>query len=464
MKTIYIKINVAILFTLLLMSKVYSQEHILYHMDKLQQSIGENPAYQSGCKFYLGFLTDINLNVVSDGFAFSDVVKKGGTPSDPTATGYLDFDNLEKVLTNVNNVNLDFRYTPLSLGFWVKDLYFTLDWTLVNSSRLSYPKGLLQSIKGNAEFQGEDNPLTFSGIGVNTTVYNQFSLGASKKIMPGLVVGAKVKWLWGAADMSTKKSNINIYTLDGGEILRAKSDIELSTSFPVEYIEKNGLYEPQLPKFETWNNSDYTKAFVLNNNRGWAFDLGATYKVFDDLTVSASVIDLGFINWKTNSVTLSNNISYDFLPYDLNNENFTQQLTDTLTSFGKVKKSDASYKTYLNTKIFLGVKYELTKMINFGIVTRTLFYDKKAHQSLSLSCNTNLLRGLMMSFSYTLMNRSYNNFGFGFAGKLGPAQLYLLFDNYGVAINPKTVKNVAVHLGINWLFGCRQKVDYGLID
>ena len=29
-----------------------------------------------------------------------------------------------------------------------------------------------------------------------------------------------------------------------------------------------------------------------------AFDLGATYKVMDDLTVSAALTDLGFINWK----------------------------------------------------------------------------------------------------------------------------------------------------------------------
>ncbi|WP_308267608.1 DUF5723 family protein [Prevotella sp.] len=31
-----------------------------------------------------------------------------------------------------------------------------------------------------------------------------------------------------------------------------------------------------------------------------AFDLGAVYKINDDWTVSAALIDLGYINWNNN--------------------------------------------------------------------------------------------------------------------------------------------------------------------
>ena len=38
---------------------------------------------------------------------------------------------------------------------------------------------------------------------------------------------------------------------------------------------------------------------------GFGIDLGASYKVLDNLTVSAAVLDLGYINWKGSETTMA---------------------------------------------------------------------------------------------------------------------------------------------------------------
>ena len=39
---------------------------------------------------------------------------------------------------------------------------------------------------------------------------------------------------------------------------------------------------------------------------GFGIDLGASYKIMDNLTVSASILDLGFISWSKSSTQIAN--------------------------------------------------------------------------------------------------------------------------------------------------------------
>ena len=45
---------------------------------------------------------------------------------------------------------------------------------------------------------------------------------------------------------------------------------------------------------------------------GMALDLGGVYKLNDNLTLSASVLDLGFINWSNNMKAVNRAESFEF--------------------------------------------------------------------------------------------------------------------------------------------------------
>ena len=61
---------------------------------------------------------------------------------------------------------------------------------------------------------------------------------------------------------------------------------------------------------EKTNNRYVSGAEVIDgagiNGSGFAIDLGAVYQLNDDWSLSASIIDLGFINWKNSMLATTN--------------------------------------------------------------------------------------------------------------------------------------------------------------
>ena len=50
--------------------------------------------------------------------------------------------------------------------------------------------------------------------------------------------------------------------------------------------------------------------FKYPKNNGWGIDLGGNYQLTEQLSVSASIVDLGYIKWKTNPHNIKSHISF----------------------------------------------------------------------------------------------------------------------------------------------------------
>ncbi|NJL75387.1 MAG: hypothetical protein HC892_10500 [Saprospiraceae bacterium] len=94
----------------------------------------------------------------------------------------------------------------------------------------------------------------------------------------------------GLNDISTARNDLSIYTDSEIYELTLTGDYQVNTSSLVEY---NGL--------DDLNNvvdvDELLRGQLLTKNQGIALDLGAKITL-SDLTIAASVLDLGFINWK----------------------------------------------------------------------------------------------------------------------------------------------------------------------
>ena len=456
MRNIKLKILLSLLGLVITINKSLAQNDVSIHLlQSVPQAIYTNPSFTPQAKFYIGFpaLSSFYFGLSHSGFAYKDVVKKRADDS-----LYLDLNNMLDKMGKKNYLSLNLNEELLAFGFRVKKNYFSFSATEKVSARLTYPKDLFSLLwKGNTQFLG--TAADFSGIGLNLTHYREYALGMSRQITDKLTVGLRVKALFGMANVYTEKSDITLTTDPNTYDLTANSNIILNTSLP-ENLNSGLNGEKDTTKF---NVQDY----ILNNsNKGLAFDFGGTYKINDKFTVALSVLDVGKIKWTTGTRNFSSsNASFKFEGIDLN-DFFSKDTTkpsgikvlqDSLAKVFRLKETQNNYSTWLPGIFYLTGIYSLTEKDKVGALIRGDIFNGAIHPSLTLSYNKRFFNMFSAVATYSIMNRSYLNVGFGLSLQLSAFQFYILNDNIYGLVFPTSVKNTNVHFGINFLFGYKVK-------
>ncbi len=435
----------------------------LYLMQNVPQSNQLNPAIQPECKVFLGFpgLSSIYLNYANNGFTYDDIIKDGtGLQKDSLV---VDINSFHDALQSTNTIVNQLDYTFFSLGIRAKKMFFTLDVSSKIDNRLGFDKGLVSFLKnGNASYMGRTADL--GAIGLDGTAYHEIALGVSKQVTEKLTVGVKAKMLLGVANMHMDESNLSVYTSESGDLVQLRSKQLMKVSMPLAVTQDADGY---IDDIEVLDDDLDATFFSGTNNKGFAFDLGATYQFDDRTTFYASILDIGGIKWN-DTYELSQDASFDWQGGDWSQsgnsndpnyreiEDVMEDLTDSITDAFRFKDKAGSYSRALPCKVYLGGSYKLNERVNVGAVSRTEIYNGKLRPSLSLSANTRVIRNFSASVSYSMVNNSYNNVGAGIAAKLGPFQIYAVSDNI-LAMNPNTAKTANLRFGMNMMFGCRKK-------
>ncbi|MGZ2368999.1 DUF5723 family protein [Ancylomarina sp. YFZ004] len=439
----------------------------LYLMQNVPQSNQLNPAIQPECKVFIGFpgLSSIYFNYANNGFTYNDIIKDGtGLQKDSLV---VDINSFHDALKSTNIISNQLDYTFLSLGIRAKKMFFTLDVSSKVDTRLGFDKGLISFFKdGNAGYMGRTANL--GAIGLEGTAYNEVALGVSKQVTEKLTVGIKAKMLFGVANMHMDQSNLSVFTSESGDLVQLRSKQLMKVSMPLDITQKiadDGTN--YIDDIDVLDDDMDANFFSGTNNKGFAFDLGATYQFDDRTTFYASILDIGGIKWN-DSYELYQDASFDWKGGDWSQsgnsndpnyreiEDVMEDLTDSISDAFRFRDNTGSYSKALPTKVYLGGSYELNERINLGAVSRTEIYDGKFRPSLTLSANTRVIRNFSASVSYSMVNNSYNNIGAGIAAKLGPFQIYAVSDNI-LAMNPNTAQTANFRFGLNMMFGCRKK-------
>ncbi|NBV57790.1 MAG: hypothetical protein EBR72_08375 [Bacteroidetes bacterium] len=198
-------------------------------------------------------------------------------------------------------------------------------------------------------------------------------------------------------------------------------------------------------------------------NSGFGIDVGANLKLNKKLSLSASIIDLGVVQWKDNlkSTFTKNPGVYheykgmdiqDFLVDSTNQKKGFETFKDTLMEIIALDTSSEYFSTGLMGEFYVGGNLHITKNHNIGALMYGSFYKKEFYPALTLSWNSQIGRILAFSASYTMYRESYVNLGFGAALKLGPEQFYITTDNAIGSVTDNT-RNLGIHFGWNHIFG-----------
>ncbi len=328
-----------------------------------------------------------NVNVALHGnFGYEDVVMDNplyGKGSDKKMTTFMHpdisvGDALDGFSTGNNRIVGNVGLTILSAGFKAFGGYNTVELNSKTSFGVSLPYELFAFAKNIG-----NNTYNIGDINMNAQSYAELAFGHSRQIDERLRVGAKVKLLFGVARGDVEFKNVTAdlasndkWTISGD----AKANMSLKG---FAYKSKEHEYKNESKgTYETVNDMNVDGAGL--GGFGLAFDLGGIYKIDDDWTVNAAVLNLGFISW-SNNVQASNHMkSFEFdgfrdlavkegrgETFDDKADTYGDQLADfaNLTDDG----DQGGRTTGIGATINVGCEYNLPvyRPITFGLLSST---------------------------------------------------------------------------------------------
>ena len=445
------KFQIKFLITLIFLSFVFSislraqQNNTFYLMHDVPQSNLLNPAVQIKCKWFVGIplLTSTQLNYSNSTFSYNDL----GVSSS------LNFENLYNNIKKTNLISTELHLDLLSIGYRRDDYYITFNIAEKVNAGLTYPGSIFElAWNGNTQFLGET--VEFNNLRTNTVYYREYSLGVSKVWDAYNIFGIRAKLLFGKANIYSGKSEMSLYTNPNTFNLQVEGDININSSFPLTINQDaNGNITGI-----TAGDIDYISFLMNGKNKGFALDLGWIHQYNEDITLSASILDLGFIRWKTdlNNVQLTGSFDYSGvgLGTGFDDAGYILDIRDSLFNSYTQTVTQDKYYSWLPTQIYLGGMYQYMPKLGIGVVNRNVIYRNKLHSSITLSANTTFWSKLSGSLSWSYLNNTYKNVGLALAWHGRGLQFHAVSDNILGFFKPLDARTLNLRFGFGLMLGC----------
>lgn len=185
-------------------------------------------------------------------------------------------------LKDNNRINANVNLTLLSGGFKAWGGYNTVDLSVRSQSSISLPYELFEFMK--LGMQGTSTSYDMSDLGVSSRNFVQLAFGHSRDLTGKLRVGAKVKILMGLARVDMKMTDMHVelnqdkwMVSANGEMNMALKGLEMPTKEEAGRVIDN----PSQKDLIDWDSMDNDGVGLTGF--GLAVDLGATYKLMDNL-------------------------------------------------------------------------------------------------------------------------------------------------------------------------------------
>lgn len=452
MLEIFCKRSPIIFFFLIYFSCILNaqENNTLFFMNSIPQSNLINPAVQIPCKVFVGMpgLSSVYFNYSNTYFSYNDVLTRS-----PGDTLNINVGHFATKPGTRQVLAVDFQISLLNFGFIYKKYYFNFNVSDKINVGFVYPTNWFQLVlAGNTGFAGKTMDL--GNAKITGLYYREWAFGVSKIVDDKLTIGVKAKLLFGKANVYTGNSDLGLNTSLPLNYLTASSNASISGSPFILSLDKNG----NISSFDLANKNNPVKLILNNQNKGFATDLGFIYKYDNKITLSGSLLDLGFIRWSYFPVQVSNSTTLTYrgfthIPSAASFDSL-QQLVDSMQSIFKLKTINKPYTTFLSPNLYLGGTYDLTHSINAGLLLHNNLYQGKLTSSVTTSLNAKYKKYFSGSISWSYINNSFSNIGEGLGMRTPNFGIYLVSDNVYGAIKFKSARLLNVRFGMNFLFGC----------
>lgn len=421
--------------------------------------------------FNLPVIGAVNATVGSTSLGYQDIIDIIDDGDD----FYTKPDFMNRLKDN-NKLNVNFSTEILSAGWYKGKNFWSFNIGLRTDIGANLTKNMFTFLNEmeTVEENWRNSNYDISGQQLNINAYTEIGLGLSRQINSRLTVGARVKALLGIGNMELKLNRVAMsanlpsdqqinqwssesYWNSMTPSQAAQAAQELKDKFNNYYANltvgaelKSSFKGLELQEEE---GKDYVTDFDFDSGKlgiagyGFGIDLGASYKILDNLTVSASVLDLGFISWSKSSTKIA---SANPDPIDIkgstyanmvdpNNPNTVMNAVNQLQNDAQgymdrvtngdvldydmlqLEVSDAkeSRKSRLASTLVLGAEYGFfNNKLAVGVLSTTRFVQPDALTELTFSANYRPKSWFNVALSYSAIQSAGKSFGLGL--KLGP--------------------------------------------
>ncbi len=395
-----------------------------YFMEGASQRTQLNPALQP-TRGYINFpvLGMFNASASSNSLSAQDVIDIIDSSDD-----FYRNDKFMNRLKTDNSLNASINTDVISFGFFRGKSFWSFNAGLRTDIYASVPKTMFEYMREMDAYDFDwSKSFDVRNQQVRANVYTEIGVGYSRPINDRLMVGARLKFLGGGANMKLNVENIYV----GGTNIPSREDVysnpDLLQNMSAD-IRVKATMEGSFKGLELEHNDEgYIDELSVGGygvaGYGGAIDLGASYRVLDNLTVSGALLDLGFISWSAGSSRIAQTSLNEH--YDQNNwEEFYNRteggdvLDFDLLQF-KEEKADKGRNTSLASTLVLGAEYAiLNNKVAFGVLSTNRFLPEETFSEITLSANYRPKSWFNAALSYSMIQSAGKSFGA--AVKIGP--------------------------------------------
>ncbi|HZH72990.1 MAG TPA: DUF5723 family protein [Mariniphaga sp.] len=433
------KINALIIVLLFSVSSLVTKGQefsALNFLPNIPQTLSGNPAKQTQTgKLVIGipFLSGISLSANSN-LAYDHLFDEDGK---------YDILRLNQHLEENGNIQADAIITLFLASLKYKNHTFSFSASDRAFSNGSVDNEIFQLLGEDIiDLYGEDRVVGNSTMQLN--YYKEFAFGFSTEIRKGFFVGIRPKILSGKFFFESDDINLMAET--------NMQDQRLEISSQGNYFLSGPLYYDK--RFE----SDITPGdyFFQLKNLGFGIDAGIDWHINENIELSASVQDLGAINFghKAYDMKLPRPVYYplDSLPvYSQDPDKAIEMFVDSVTYLLEVTDAGEKRTSHLPTKLNVMGKYNINQNTAVGIHNQHSFYRDHPINILSLFATANAGRRFTFAGNLSIFNAKEIKPGLGAVYNGNWLQFYLASNNISGFIDPSSTKHLNLSFGINFL-------------
>ena len=305
-----------------------------YFMEGSSTRIQLNPALQPKRGYVnLPGIGSVNAEVATNSLGIQDVIDVFDSDGE-----FYNNDKFYNRLKGMNEVNISANTDVISFGFYKGKGFWSFNVGARADVDATIPKTIFDYLRAtdadNFSWSGESFDIRNEKLRLNA--YIEVGAGYSRAINERLTVGGKAKLLLGAGNINLNINQLYMYGKDAGidSEFQLKTDAYLEASAKGLDLEEENGYITDL---------DYNSFGISGYGAG--IDLGASYQVMKNLTVSAAILDLGFIS-KINSY----NTNQIFNAMAKNEKSAYEKFMSKVKAFRNGKKGAPANFDYLDAE------------------------------------------------------------------------------------------------------------------
>jgi hypothetical protein len=432
MKRIILTTTAAILFGV----AAHAQSDILmYHFDALGQSSLINPAMPQKNRLVIGIPGASQVSVFADAGVGSvnQLLGANGLAGNDLIKDILDRNDSRTAIRN------SMRYDPIFIGFKTGRIFWSFGTSIRQEFFTRVPYNLLDlAYYGNAT-EGRDD-VELGDWRTSAWAVTDWHVGAQMQFFKKkLTLGARAHYLVGLGMADLRRSSIRLQS--GVDSWNIETDLVGQFSLPVS----------------DFNEFDYTNyRNYLLDNRGFAFDFGAHYKINRRWAVSGSLNDFGGMTWNENPRTYSSSGTFAFegFNFDVNSDGKLDlsNILDSLLTLVELSDADSSAIDWqMPYNAFFGTTFRMSRRHTLAFLTHFNSNAGFENNQYFLQYYGQLTNWFQVIGSYRVSSSDiYGTLGAGFAVKtLWSLQFYLMLQNVAMVYQPFDQQSIGVNFGLN---------------